>query len=392
MKLTETSVAKLKSSKADEIFFDDALPRFGVRLREGGSKKFVIDYRQAGVQRRYTIGDTAAMTLEEARQRARKILVAVDDGRDPAAEKEGKRVASSLLFAHVMRDYLDVCQRKLKPKTVVGYTGDLERLWKPMHKLALTAVTRQVVASHLRTIAKDSGDVSAARARGTLSSFYAWAIGEGLAEANPVIGTNAIKTDSRERVLSDSELAAIWKAAPDNDYGRIVKLLLLTGQRRDEIGGLRWSEIDMDEKQITLPSSRTKNGLEHRLPLSGEALTVLQGITRHRDLVFGIGVDGYAGWSKGKTALDAACGVKEWTLHDLRRTAATGMANLGVLPHVIEAALNHVSGHKAGVAGIYNRSTYATEKRAALDLWADHIRVIVARSEGANVTKLARKA
>ena len=123
-------------------------------------------------------------------------------------------------------------------------------------------------------------------------------------------------------------------------------------------------------------------------PLAGEAMAVLQSITPHRDLVFGIGQDGYAGWSKGKTALDMACGVKGWTLHDLRRTAATGMADLGVLPHVIEAVLNHVSGHKAGVAGIYNRSTYASEKRAALDLWASRLVVAIAQANGANVTSL----
>ncbi|HEY6701414.1 MAG TPA: tyrosine-type recombinase/integrase [Pseudolabrys sp.] len=294
-----------------------------------------------------------------------------------------------------MRDYLEACQRALKPKTLIGYKGDLERLWKPLHKMALSAVSRPVIAAHLRVIAKESGPVSANRARGTLSSFFAWAIGEGLCEddaVNPVIGTNTFDTKPRDRVLSNAELAAIWKAAPDNDYGRIVKLLLLTGQRRDEIGGLRWSEIDTNENLITLTGARTKNGIEHRVPLSGEAMEALQGITPHRDLVFGIGQDGYAGWSKGKTALDAACGVKGWTLHDLRRTAATGMADLGVLPHVIEAVLNHVSGHKAGVAGIYNRSTYANEKRAALDLWAGHLRVIVAQASGANVTRLKRKA
>jgi integrase len=358
----------------------------------------VFEYRQAGtgIQRRLTIGDATAMTLEEARQRARKAKVAVDDGRDPAAEKETKRAASGLIFSTVMRDYLDACQGSLKPKTLIGYTGDLKRLWKPLHKLALNAVSKPVIAAHLRTIAKNSGPVSANNARGTLSSFFAWAIGEGLCETNPVIGTNVNETKPRDRVLSDTELAAIWNAAPDNDYGRIVKLLLLTGQRRDEIGALRWSEIkDVDKPEkalIALPGSRTKNGLPHDVPLAGEAMAVLQSITPHRDLVFGIGQDGYAGWSKGKTILDAACGVKGWTLHDLRRTAATGMADLGVLPHVIEAVLNHVSGHKAGVAGIYNRSTYDKEKRAALDLWAGHIRVIVAQASGANVTKLGRKA
>src|SRR5262245_29524898 len=346
MKLTDTAVARLRSSKADEIIFDDALPRFGVRLREGGSKKYVIDYRQAGVQRRYTIGPTNTLTIEEARQRARKILVAVDDGRDPGAEKQTKRAASGLIFAAVVDDYLEACQGSLKPKTLVGYTGDLKRLWKPLHKLALSAVERPVIAAHLRIIAKESGNVSANRARGTLSSMFAWAIGEGFCEVNPVVGTNTFDSKPRERVLTNAELAAIWKAAPDNDYGRIVKLLLLTGQRRDEIGGLRWSEIDETEKLITLTGERTKNGVEHRVPLSGEATAVLQGCIRHRDLVFGIGQDGYAGWSKGKSQLDTACKVKNWTLHDLRRTAATGMADLGVQPHVIEAVLNHVSGHK----------------------------------------------
>ena len=392
MKLTQTSVSKLRLSdgKADEIFFDDELRGFGVRLREGGSKKYVVHYRQAGIQRRHTIGSAATLPPEEARKRARKILVAVDDGRDPAAEKESKRAASGLIFAAVMRDYLDACQSSLKPKTLVGYTGDLERLWKPLHKLALSAVGRPVIAAHLRIIAKESGPVSANRARGTLSSFYAWAIGEGLCETNPVIGTNTFDTKPRDRVLSDAELAAIWNAAPDNDYGRIVKLLMLTGQRRDEIGALRWPEIDMEAKLITLSSARTKNGLEHRIPLAGEAMAILRSCTPHRDLVFGIGQDGYAGWSKSKTALDAACGVKAWTLHDLRRTAATGMADLGVLPHVIEAVLNHISGHKAGVAGTYNRSTYAAEKKAALDLWASHLNVAIAKANGANVTSLRR--
>jgi integrase len=395
VKLTQTTVAKLRlpAGKTDAIFFDDDLPRFGVRLRAGGSSKFVVHYRLNDLQHRVTIGHTATLTLEEARQRARKILVTVDEGGDPQAEKAGKRAAARLLFEGVARQYLESRESSLRPKTLLGYSGDLLRLWKPLHGSALNAVTRPVVAAHLRDIAKDSGDVSHNRARGTLSAMYAWAIGEGLCENNPVIGTNTRDTKPRERVLTDAELAAVWTAAPDNDYGRIVKLLLLTGQRRDEIGGLRWSEVDLNDGLITLPKERTKNGSEHKVPLSGEALRILQGVVAHRDdLVFGLGQNGFSGWSKGKTPLDAACGVQGWTLHDLRRTAATGMADLGVLPHVIEAVLNHVSGHKAGVAGIYNRSTYATEKRAALDRWASHIRVIIAQSEGANVTRLARKA
>jgi integrase len=391
MKLTQTSVAKLLTGgKTDAIFFDDDLPRFGVRLREGGSRKFIVQYRQGGIKRRHTIGPTATLTLEEARRRARKVLVAVDDGKDPAAEKEAKRAAAGLIFSAVMGDYLQACESQLKTRSLVGSTYQLTKLWKPLHKVPLGAISRSVIAAHLRTIAKENGPVTANRARSTLSAMFAWAIGEGLCESNPVIGTNkATDERPRERVLSVSELAAIWKAAPDSDYGRIIKLLMLTGQRREEIGALRWSEIDTEGKLITLPSVRTKNGIEHKVPLSAEAMSVLQTCIRHRDIVFGTRAqNGFTGWSKRKADLDSASGVKDWTVHDLRRTAAAGMADIGVQPHIIEAVLNHVGGHKSGVAGIYNRSTYAAEKRAALDAWANHIRVAIAQAPGANVTRL----
>jgi integrase len=156
--------------------------------------------------------------------------------------------------------------------------------------------------------------------------------------------------------------------------------LALTAQRREEIGGLRWDEVtlDGDAPMIALPPSRTKNHLSHDVPLVPAAVDILRPRKR-RDLhVFGRGDSGHGfrGWAFGKTAIDETCGVKGWTLHDLRRTAATRMADLGVLPHVIEAALNHISGHKSGVAGIYNRSTYAAEKREALELWAAHLAAI----------------
>jgi integrase len=183
-------------------------------------------------------------------------------------------------------------------------------------------------------------------------------------------------------------------AAPENDYGRIIRLLLLTGCRRDEIGGLRWSEVDLKARTIKLPGVRTKNGRPHVIPLSEPAMAILGGLIHraNRDLIFGLGAGGFSGWSKSKAQFDKAAKLKEaWTLHDLRRTAATRMADIGVQPHVIEALLNHISGHKAGVAGTYNLSTYAAEKKAALDLWASHLQVAVARATGANVTALRKK-
>jgi len=376
MKLTKTSVNKLPlpRDQSDVIFFDDDLPGFGLRVRSGGSRKFVVDYRQGGIRRRFTIGSARVLTLEEARRKARKALVAVDDGRDPGAEKAQTRAAAGLIFSAVADEYL-AAQTRLKPRTLMMATHHLRKHWKPLHKLPLAGISRALIASHMRVIAKESGVVSANRARGTLSAMFAWCIGEGLCENNPVIGTNmAGEEKPRDRVLSNGELVAIWRTLPDSDYGRIVKLLILTGQRREEIGALRWSEIGADA--IELSAARSKNGLPHKIPLSQEALAILKACPRwaERDLLFGMSENGYTGWSKAKAVLDNKTGINApWILHDLRRTAATGMADLGVQPHIIEAVLNHISGHKAGVAGIYNKSTYEPEKRAALELWGNHI-------------------
>jgi integrase len=229
---------------------------------------------------------------------------------------------------------------------------------------------------------------------------FNWAIGEGYdIPANPVTGTNKpLMAEPRNRVLSDAELRAIWHACKDDDYGQIVRLLMLTAQRRDEVGGMRWSEVAGN--LWTLPSIRTKNHREHILPLAPSALALIeaQPHCNDRDFIFGDGPRrkggehrGFSGWSKAKAELDTrilaarrkddsdASPLPHWTLHDLRRTAATVMADrLAVLPHIVEAILNHVSGHRAGVAGVYNRARYEAEMREALDRWACEVSRIVA--------------
>ncbi len=202
--------------------------------------------------------------------------------------------------------------------------------------------------------------------------------------SNPVVGTNKSTDEvSRDRVLSDKELAAIWNACSEDDYGRILRLLALTGQRREEVAAIAHSEIN--GTLWTLSAARTKNGREHEVPLSDQALNIIESVPRRddRDLLFGAGAGPFSGFSKAKAAMDTRLGKKvaPWRLHDLRRTAATGMARLGVQPHVIEAVLNHISGHKAGVAGVYNRATYRTEKEAALKLWAEHVQQIASADE-----------
>jgi integrase len=269
----------------------------------------------------------------------------------------------------------------------------LEAHCKPLHGLPLGDLSRASIAGRLAEIADDKGPVSADRCRAALGAFFTWAVKEGLRDANPIIATNTHSNGKpRERVLSDTELVEIWRALPANDYGLIVKLLILTGQRREEIGALRWSEVNDGKRLIALPGERTKNHRPHDVPLSDLALEIVAQCPRYcdRDLLFGSRVGPFSGWSKAKAQLDEAInkarakrsGVKAselvpWRLHDIRRTVATGLADLGVQPHIVEAVLNHVSGHKAGVAGIYNRAIYAVEKAAALSLWADHVTLLV---------------
>ena len=221
---------------------------------------------------------------------------------------------------------------------------------------------------------------------------------EGLSDGNPVIGTNrAADERSRDRVLSDKELAAIWGACRDDDFGRIVRLLILTGQRREEVGGTTWSELDLARGLWTIPGSRTKNGRAHEVPLPASAAGLLEQtrLALRSGSLFGEGTGSFQGWSKAKAALErrissGGTAMEPWRLHDIRRTVATRMAELGVQPHVIEAVLNHVSGHKAGVAGVYNRALYAAERRKALDLWGEHVRALV-ESDSAKVIPIRRE-
>jgi integrase len=195
-------------------------------------------------------------------------------------------------------------------------------------------------------------------------------------------------------LLTDVELAAIWRAAADDDFGKVVRLLILTLARRNEIGGMCWSELNRDAGTWTLPAERSKNKRRHTLPLPPMAWQIVDAVPQRvgRDQLFGLrGKSGMNAWNDAKRALDARLGnsVEYWTLHDLRRTAATRLADLGVQPHIIEVILNHHSGgHRSGVAGIYNRSSYEREVTAALGLWADHVRAL-AEGGSRKVVKLA---
>jgi integrase len=407
--LTNENIRTLPAKTADTLYPDagkHGVPGLFLRVREGGSRTFIAKWRQGSMQRRHNLGKVGVLSLDDARKAARELFVGIDKGVDPVAAKAKARVDGSKLFQTLAEDYLRHREKGMKPGSLDQIQRHLRLYWKPLHTLAVGKIDRALVASELRTMQDQRGPIAADRARSTLSAFYAWLIGEGQADINPVMGTNKSgQGRDRDRVLSEAELVRVWQAAdPATDYGRIVRLLMLTAQRRDEIADLRHSEIVLLDVPggalIDLPKERTKNSRPHMVPLSESAAAILRGIPQrgNRAHVFGEGEGGYSGFSRAKAAMDKRLAkdgaIEHWTLHDLRRSAATIMGDrLGVLPHVTEAILHHVStaaSGKAGVAGVYNRSTYLQEKRAALDAWAGYLGALVAAAEGANVVPLKR--
>ena len=415
MNLTAKVVAALQlpAGKADVIYFDAALPGFGYRLRRGANGKvlrsFVVQYRRAGGTRRIMLGNAAVLSAAAAREQARKVLGRVANGEDPQADKIDRRAKDQLTLRGVIDEHLGAKAKDVRPRTLVELTRYLTGTYfKPLHGMPVDAVTRKDIAARLVVTTRESGSITAARARAAINGLFVWAMQMGFVESNPVIGTIQPKdSDGRSRVLTGAELAAVWRAAGDDEYGKIVRLLILTGCRRQEVGGMQWGELDQERGEWTIPAERAKNKRAHTLPLPPAAWRIVGSVRRmaNRDYLFGLRAEGFRAWADGKAELDKALGdgVRPFVLHDIRRTVATMMAEgdeegeqdrdgderhgnrrgdadgprLGIQPHVIEALLNHESGHKAGVAGVYNRAKYRREVRAALALWADTVRALV---------------
>jgi integrase len=388
MKLTKINIAKVTvpHGKSETIEFDDTVPGWGLRLRAGGSATWIFQYRQGAKQRRISLGSAAAITAQNARERATELHARVRLGEDPAGQKIESRSRAVETFGSVVRPFLEHKKAALKPRTYVEVERHLLDNAKRLHGLQIDAIDRRTVAALLTELATGKSATVANHVRASLSAFYSWAMRQGLADANPVVGTGrAVANSSRDRVLTDDELRSIWAALGNDHYGDVVKLLALTGQRRDEIGSLRWQEFDFHKAVISLPAERTKNGKPHDIPLSPTALTIIKNQPRlaGREYVFGIGANGYSGWSKSKEMLDQriadnGTSLPAWRLHDLRRSVSTRMHDdLGIPPHIVEAVLNHISGHRAGVAGTYNRAVYVKEKTIALARWAEHLLAIV---------------
>ena len=404
MQFTKDAVSALTvpRGKSEIIVFDDDLPGFGIRIRETGSRTWIVQYQIGAKQRRVSLGSVSGQPLAKARRSAGDLLARVRLGDDPQADKFKARAVAGETLGKVVERFIEQKRKTLRPRTLAEVERHLGTHWKPLHGVQVSRIDRAMVAGRLSELRSENGDYAADHARTALSTFFQWAAKEGLVETNPVAATNRpAEPIARDRVLTDDELRLVWNACRDDDYGRIVKLLMLTGQRREEISALTWPEIDRDKAVLSLPASRTKNGRPHDVPLSDLALSVLPSQRGDRDFVFGESSGAFSGFSAAKRRMDdriAAARVAKsakakamapWRLHDLRRTVATRLSDLGVPPHVVEALLNHVSGFRAGVAGTYNRAVYAQEKRAALVLWAEHIRSLVGPS---NVVPLRREA
>jgi integrase len=391
LKLTQKSVDNLAlpPGKDDETWWDVDLTGYGVRLRESGHKTYVAQYRHHGRTRKFVIGDARKVTLVEARSAARKILAEVELGGDPQGDKQDARRQAVHTLRSVAEDYIEAKAAVLRPASLKVTRLYLlgPRYLGPILATDVAAITQRDIAARITAIKRASGSVTAKQARAALSSLFRWCMGEGLASSNPVVGTNTPAGPvARERVLSDDELVRIWHACRDDDYGRIIRLLILLGSRRSEVGGTRFSELDFEAGTWLLPSERAKNKHPLLVPLPPAALAIIKAVPRwaSRDQLFGTrATSGFTEWDAAKRELDVRAAIeKEWRVHDLRRTVATGMGNLGVLPHVIEAALNHQSGAKRGVAGIYNRSGYEPHVRAALLMWSEHVLALVEGREG----------
>jgi len=404
VKLTAANIRTLKlpPGMTDKVFFDEDLPGFGLRVRASGVHSWMIQYAIAGRTRRVVLGLASALDPGKARATAKDLLAQVRLGRDPAGEKDQARARAAETFGALLPRFLERQRARLKSRSYVETERHLQRHAKALHGSPIEAVTRRTIAARLAEIEKHNGPAARNRVRASLSAYFTWAAREGYVDNNPVAFTNKAEEKARERVLSDEELRTIWLATDDSQFGAIVKLLMLTGARRTEIGGLMWSEVS--PTLLTLPPARTKNGREHLVPLSEPALAILRAQPHRtdpdgtpREHIFGNIVGcGYQNWSRGKVDLDARIvemkhgkTLAPWTLHDFRRSVSTALHDrFGVLPHVVEVILGHAGGHKGGVAGTYNKALYLEERRRALERWGAHVELVTGKRTKASVVDL----
>jgi integrase len=440
MKLTERKIEKLGTeySRKDRLVFDDAQRGLAVRVTASGGRTYLCQYTLHGHKWRVPLGACSAVALSKAREAAAAIMGDVAKGRNPASERKDaaaaervRRTRHRLTFRVLIEDWKRLHLTGRRPSYAAEAVRALHSAFADHLDDAAEDLDRAAVVHALDALArrrerkdrsgaeKPKGAAMIGRTAAYGRTAYAWAVKRGAVSVNPFAALPISKSIAkRERVLGDQELAEIWRAAnaAAEPYGTIIRLLILTGQRRGEVAGMAWNEISDDFASWTLPSERTKNAAAHTVPLSTPARdllrTVLAEDANEQRPSGGLVLPGaigtpFSGWSKAKRALDKAitdarakavaaggngpAPLAPWSVHDLRRTVATGLQRLGVRLEVTEAVLNHISGSRGGIAGVYQRHDWAAEKRAALDAWTAHVVSIVeGRIAGDNVVTLAR--
>jgi integrase len=406
-------------------------------VQPSGAKSFAVRYRYAGQPRKLTLGAFPAITLEAARDIGGKALRAAAEGRDPASEKQAAKTDAKKaeaeavrgqrdLFENVAREFIERHAMKntreaswRETARILGFKPDPNnagqllivepKKGKPPTVLQLwngrkvQDITKRDVIALLDTV-RDRAPVMANRNLAAVRKLFNWCLARDVIQVSPCTLIEPPAPErSRDRILSDDELRHVWSAAgkDPSPFGPLVKLLILTGQRLAEVGGMQWDELDLKNKLWTLPAERVKNGERHEVPLSDAAIEILTALPRiktTKGFVFTTTRNAaVSGFSRAKDRLDAAVvasltkGAKppeHWTFHDLRRTMASGMARLGIQLPVIEKVLNHSSGSFRGIVGVYQRHSYADEKRQALDAWASFVQSTVSGKKPANVVAL----
>jgi integrase len=384
-RLTKSAIDALPASKSDVVYWDAGCPGFGVKATPQGRKVFIVLYRTNSKLRKYTIGPYGRVTLHQARVAAHKVFAAKLEGRDPAAEK---REAKRQIVADRVEDLLEafIAQRLSQNRSGGKVAGLLRReVGKTWAGRSVHEISKRDVVELVSAIERRGAPVAANKALKSIKTFLRWCMGRAVLDQSPAENVPLpSKEIARDRVLDDDELVHVILAARKigGSYGGIVELLALTGQRREEVARLQWAELDLAQRVWNIPKSRTKNAKAHIVHLSEQSMAVLTRADQPGPYVFSLlGTKPFQKFSRAKRLLDQLSGVTGWRLHDLRRTCVSGMARLGVAPHVADKILNHHAGTISGVAAVYQRHDFVAERRAALDLWGAHVGRVLAGSQ-----------
>ena len=383
IKLTKSAIDDLPTPSSDLVYWDATLPGFGVKVTPKGRKVFIVLYRTGGggsKLRKYTIGPYGRVTLHQARLAAQKVFAAKLDGRDPAAEKrESKRRIVADRFDLLLDEFIShrLTHRRSGAEIARVLRREFGRAWTGT---SIHAISKRDVVDVVNAIEQRGAPAAANKALKSIKSFFNWAIGRAVLEQSPAAGIPLPgNVSSRDRVLTDEELAEVILAARlmPSPYGGIVEFLALTGQRRGEVAGMIWDEIDLKQRLWTIPKQRAKNGKAHLVHLSRSAFALLNRLDTREGFVFPSSNKPFNAFGNAKRELDDLSGVTSWRIHDLRRTCVSGMARLKIAPHIADKVINHQSGTISGVAAVYQRHEFLSERKEALERWGKHVEAVV---------------